>query len=104
MGVAELVQDVRFLLAAVVAVLVAALVVGEQRGFLAQELAVAGNADLEALLRARLAEDEQRLSATSCSVSMMIWRWLRRLCGLTSIGIAALSSSASSGGAGRRKV
>jgi hypothetical protein len=44
------------------------------------------------------------MSAMSCSVSMMIWRWLRRLSGLTMTGSAETSCSSSDGGAGRRSV
>jgi hypothetical protein len=43
------------------------------------------------------------MSASSCSVSMMIWRWLRRLSGLTSTGSAEALVVFGSG-AGRRSV
>jgi hypothetical protein len=44
------------------------------------------------------------MSAISCSVSMMIWRWLRRLCGLTSTGMAEVLARLPASGAGRRSV
>jgi hypothetical protein len=76
----------------------------EQRRLFAQELAITA-AQLRLVVADPLAASfVLRMSAISCSVSMMIWRWLRSDAGFTSDGIAALSSSASCSGAGRRTV
>ena len=58
-------------------------------------------------LRARTSAGDGRglalMSASSCSVSMITCRWLRRFSGLTSIGSADASSLAACG-PGRRSV
>jgi hypothetical protein len=92
-------------------VVVVMVVAAEQGRLLAQELAVAapqralvGGDRFAALAHGGGSFSLWRMSAISCSVSMMIWRWLRRLSGLTSTGSAEVSSSSASGGAGRRSV